>query len=175
MKLILDCKDCGSDLEKCKCTDNIFDFTNINTPEKRLDHHNNLHTNPKYKAAWAAHRDELRKESWNSLKPFVHSYDVPSLPNPLTQFYIDKLIQLGAIPLKDLKDGQWYYGDYRNAELARWNEKDQVFDHLRYKFGYRWDTCKHFQNDDGFALFTPIRLATVDEVKTELSNVPADI
>jgi hypothetical protein len=36
MKLILDCKDCGSDLEKCKCTDNIFDFTNINTPEKRL-------------------------------------------------------------------------------------------------------------------------------------------
>jgi hypothetical protein len=175
MKLILDCKDCGANLETCKCTDDTFNFSTLNTREGLNEHHTKLRTDPLYKAAYAAHREELRKESWNALKPFSTESDVPPLPNPLTPFYTERLIQLGAIPLIDLVDGQWYYGNYRNAVLGRWDNDKKVFHHLRYKFGYCWDTCNHFENDDRFALFVPLRIATDDEVKTEIALAPANI
>jgi hypothetical protein len=41
--------------------------------------------------------------------------------------------------------------------------KENVFEHWRYKFGFRLDTCNHFEDDNGFALFVPIGLATEEE------------
>jgi hypothetical protein len=72
---------------------------------------------------------------------------------------------LGAIPKSELVDGKWYYGDFRNTDFGRWNALKNEFDHIRYKFGNRWDTCNHFEDDDGFALFTPIREVTEEEMK----------
>jgi hypothetical protein len=34
---------------------------------------------------------------------------------------------------------------------------------MRYKFGWRKDECNHFEDDDGFALFVPIKLGTQEE------------
>lgn len=52
-----------------------------------------------------------------------------------------------------------------------WNEKENKFDYVRYKFGYYWDECNHFEDDDGFALFVPLRKATDEERKNELKNI----
>jgi hypothetical protein len=175
MKLVLDCKDCGTNLDKCKCTDAVFDFTDIKTADAHIAHSKRLKEDPQYKEAWQRHREEEIKSWWNELKPFVTEADVPNLPNPLTEFYIQRLIQLGAIPLDDLVDGQWYYGNYRNSTLCRWDADKKLFHLLRYKFGYRWDTCNHFQHDDGYALFVPLRIATVNEVESEMSLAPANI
>jgi hypothetical protein len=147
----------------------------LTSAEEYMEHRRRLKEDLVYKAQWEAQNEQNRQQWWAGLKPFKEADEVPQLPNPLTPYYIERLIQLGAIPLIDLVDGQWYYGDYRNANLAKWDSQEQVFHHLRYKFGYRWDTCNHFENDDRFALFTPLRLATPDEVQTELSNAPADI
>jgi len=42
-------------------------------------------------------------------------------------------------------------------------QETNKFDHMRYKFGWRKDDCNHFEDDDGFALFVPIRLGTEDD------------
>lgn len=31
-----------------------------------------------------------------------------------------------------------------------------------------WDECNHFEDDNGFALFVPLRLATQEEVEEQL-------
>jgi hypothetical protein len=110
-------------------------------------------------------------ELWNNLKPFVNAEDVPNLPTAEAKewngFYVPKLIKAGAIPKEKLADGIWYYGEYRNANFGKWDAIKQEFGIWRYKFGWRWDTCKHFQDDDGYALFVPIRAANEDEVKIQ--------
>lgn len=117
-------------------------------------------------------RELDRQAYWLQFKPFQLSHEVPTLPSPLTPFYIQQLHRLGAIPLVDLTDGQWYYGDYRNAQFGRWDAQLQVFHHLRYKWGYRWDQANHFEHDSGFALFTPLRPATPQEVKDQVERAP---
>lgn len=121
------------------------------------EHFKKLKEDPEYKTRWIEWRDNQVIEYWNELKPFQTESDVPDLPKPLTSFFIDKLIELGAIPKEQLKDGVWYYGNFRNSEFGRWNETKQVFEHIRYKFGNRWDSCNHFQDDNGYALFVPLR------------------
>lgn len=143
--------------------------------EQHLEHLRKLKEDPQYKEEYLKQRELDRQAHWLQLKPFQVAHDVPTLPNPLTQFYLDRLVQLGAIPLKDLVDGQWYYGDYRNAHLGRWDAHQQVFHHLRYKWGYRWDNANHFEHDNMFALFTPLRLATLDEIEAEIALAPTNI
>lgn len=135
--------------------------------EQHLEHLRKFKEDPQYKEEWLKQKELDRQAHWLQLKPFQLAHDVPALPNPLTPFYIQRLHELGAIPLKDLQDGQWYYGDYRNADLGRWDAQQQVFHHLRYKWGYRWDTANHFEMDNGFALFTPLRPATLEEIQRE--------
>lgn len=108
-------------------------------------------------------REEIKKY-WLTLKPFVVADDVPSLPNPFDDFFIDLIVKLGAIPKNELEDGVWYYGDYRNTDLGKWNAQKSKFDIWRYKFGYRRDDCNHFEDDDGYALFVPLRKATEEEI-----------
>ncbi len=109
-------------------------------------------------------RETRIKEYWRNLPKFETPNDVPELPDvdkeEWNEFYVPKLIEAGAIPKKDLIDGQVYIGNHRNTTVARWNEKKNKFDHMRYKFGWIEDECNHFEDDDGFALFVPIRLGT---------------
>jgi len=111
-----------------------------------------------------AERAKRIREYWETqTAPFKEPHEVPTIPRAEPEeyknFYVPKLIQRGAIPKLDLVHGQVYIGDHRNAKTAKWNAEKQVFEYWRWKFGNTFiDTCNHFEDDDGFALFVPIRL-----------------
>ena len=110
-----------------------------------------------------------RKEHFRNLKPFETIHDIPNLPvvdkEEWDNFYVPILIEKGAIPKADLKDGNWYIGDHRRCKIAKWNETKNCFEYIRTKFNaVFWDKCNHFQDDDGFALFVPIREANQEEI-----------
>lgn len=101
-------------------------------------------------------RLEMQKY-WKKLKPFKNVFDIPLLPNPLTDFYIQKLIECGAIPKNKLKDGVKYLGKCRNASEAVWHENKNAFTYKRTKFMDTFDEdINHFEDDDGYDLFVPI-------------------
>lgn len=133
-------------------------------------HFNRLKEDPEYKKRWIEYRDKKTMEYWMELKPFESESDVPDLPNPINDFYVKRLIELGAIPKYKLEDGQWYYGNFRNSIFGKWDEKNQEFKHIRYKFGNRWDSCNHFEDDNGYALFVPLRKVNDEELK-KIENV----
>lgn len=114
-----------------------------------------------------AERQQRVREYWMNLPKLNNPEDVPTLPRVDEQewreFYVPKLIAAGAIPKKDLIHGQIYIGEHRNTTIARWNADTNKFEHMRYKFGWRKDECNHFEDDDGFALFVPIRIGTQEE------------
>ncbi len=112
------------------------------------------------------------KEHWNNLKPFISADDVPSLPigkdkDEWKNFYVQKLITAGAIAKEKLVDGIWYYGEYRNSNFGKWDAEKQEFGLWRYKFNWMWDTCNHFEDDNGYALFVPLRIATLEEIEQQ--------
>ena len=118
--------------------------------------------------------EEVRKkilDYWNNLEPFNSHLDVPNIPRidekDYKKFIIPKLIECGAIPKKDLIRGQYYYGDYRNTTIAYW--LGHKFIYRRYKFGSIFnEECNHFEDDDGYAVFVPLRLATEKEKEKHL-------
>jgi hypothetical protein len=84
----------------------------------------------------------------------------------MTDFHIDILIKCGAISKNELEIDKWYYGNYRNSSFGKWDGKK--FHIIRSSFNQNyWDECFHFEDDDGFALFTPLREATNVEIKKE--------
>jgi hypothetical protein len=117
-------------------------------------------------------REKNRKKFWDNLKHFENPDDVPEIPRvgekEYKEFYIPRLIDAGAIPKKDLIDGQVYVGNHRNCTLAKWNKEKNKFDHWRYKFGWVKDDCNHFEDNDGFALFVPIGLGTEEEFNNQI-------
>lgn len=124
----------------------------------------------KFAKAAAAQLEEKKirmQELWNNLPKLETPEDVPVLPmvdeKEWKEFYVPRLVAAGAIPKKDLIHNQIYIGEHRNTTIARWNGETNKFDHMRYKFGWMEDTCNHFEDDDGFALFVPIRLGTQEE------------
>lgn len=123
-----------------------------------------------------AQREKLKQERqiklreyWENLQPFEDHTKIPDLPTGIDpvewkEFYVKKLIGAGAIPKEALNDGGYYIGDHRNANVARWNAEKSEFEYWRFKWGNRFiDTCNHFEDDDGFALFVPIKEATEDQ------------
>lgn len=120
-----------------------------------------------------ANRKKAMMDYWNSLKKFETVHDVPAIPRvdekEYKEFYVPRLIAAGAIPKTDLADGQFYFGEYRNANVGKWIAEKNVFEHWRYKFGFRVDECNHFEDDNGFALFVPIRLANDAEIEEYLN------
>lgn len=103
-------------------------------------------------------KERIIKERWENLKHFELDTDVPPLPIPLTLFYVEKLIKAGAIPKKDLIDGKTYYGKCRNADQAIWHADKNVFVYKRHKFGDTFsEEIKHFEDDNGYDLFVPIK------------------
>lgn len=143
----------------------------MNKLEKYREHLRRMKEDPDYRKAEEERKEIALKKYWSELKPFKLDIDVPPLPNPLDEFYTQRLIELGAIPKSELKDGQWYYGNFRNSSFGKWDAKKSVFHHIRYSFGYYWDECNHFEDDDRFALFVPLREATEEEIKKELDTV----
>lgn len=103
-----------------------------------------------------------QRDYWNNLKKFENPEDVPKIPivpaDEYNNFYLPRLIEAGAIQKKDLIDGKVYIGKHRRCNRARWNAKNNKFEYWRYKFGFYLDECNHFEDDDGYALFVPIRL-----------------
>ena len=111
-------------------------------------------------------RKQRIKEYWENLPKINTPRDVPELPRVDIQewkdYYVPKLIEAGAIPKKDLVEGQYYFGEHRRANVAKWNGKEFIYN--REKFGNVFeDKCNHFEDDDGFALFVPIRIGTEEE------------
>ena len=107
---------------------------------------------------------KLNKEYWENLKVFENEHDIPDIPvyrdGEEQQFFQDvvvpNLIRCGAIPKDQLEVGAWYLGDTRNTDKAKWNGKE--FEYERYKLGSTFtDTCNHFQDDNGYAFFIPIK------------------
>ena len=85
-------------------------------------------------------RNEYLEKLWNNLPTFLKPEDVPNLPiindaKIWTDVYVPKLIKAGAIPKKDLVDGEYYLGDHRNATVAKWDAKINKFVYNRFKFG----------------------------------------
>lgn len=117
--------------------------------------------------------ERLRREAafrnrWNNLPKFEKPEDVPPIPRVTAEehadFYVPKLIAAGAIPKTDLTDGAFYLGDHRRGRVGRWNAEKNQFEYWRHKFTAVYiDTCNHFEDDDGFALFVPIKQVTQEE------------
>lgn len=143
----------------------------MNKLEKYREHLRRMKEDPDYRKAEKERKEIALRKYWSNLKPFKKSTDVPSLPNPLTDFYTKRIIELGGIPKSELKDDQWYYGNFRNSDFGKWDANKSVFHHIRYSFNWYWDECNHFEDDDRFALFVPLREATPEEIKNELDKV----
>lgn len=98
---------------------------------------------------------------FQEMEPFDGDVDriplIPVLDDETYQKYIvPNLIRCGAIPKEELEVGATYLGDCRNAHEAVWN--GEVFVYKRTKFGYTYDEeINHFQDDDGYDVYTPIK------------------
>ena len=83
------------------------------------------------------------------------------------KYIVPNLIRCGAIPKENLIVGHTYLGDCRNASKAIWKENGR-FEYMRTKFGCTYpEEINHFQDDDGYDLFTPIKDIT-DETETHM-------
>lgn len=100
------------------------------------------------------------REVWNNLKPFNNIDDIPTIPvldkASYEEIVVKNLIRCGAIPIDKLEVGATYEGVCRNSSKATWDGNEFYYD--RHKFGTVFvDHVNHFQNDDGFDLFVPIK------------------
>jgi len=100
-------------------------------------------------------------EYWKNRKPFKDKDDIPDIPKVKKGDYdniiVPNIIRCGGIPKEELIVGETYIGDCRNASEAVWN--GERFTYMRTKFGYTYpEDINHFQDDDGYDLFVPIRL-----------------
>lgn len=112
--------------------------------------------------------EKNRKKYWDEVRtPFIEPYDVPNLPivdsDEWKNFYVPILIERGAIPKNKLVIGKRYLGKCRNADIAIW--LGDVFEYQRYKFGCTFpEKINHFEDDNGYDLFVPIRELADGEV-----------
>jgi len=59
----------------------------------------------------------------------------------------------------ELVHGAYYYGECRNASIARYNAETNRFTYMREKFGSIFvEAIGHAENDDGFDIFKPYGL-----------------
>lgn len=113
----------------------------------------------------AKKRKENIIEQFTNLKPIPDEDHIPLLPmcdkDTYDNVVVPNLIRCGAIPIDKLVVGKTYIGDCRNASEAVWNGKQFVYE--RHKFGDVFEEkINHFQEDDGFDLFVPIKMKEDD-------------
>ena len=116
-------------------------------------------------------KDKLKKEKeeryntvlnhWKERKPFRDEDDIPPIPIVLPKDYeeiiVPNIIKCGGIPKDKLIVGKTYIGDCRNAREAVWD--GEKFTYMRTKFGSTYpETINHFQDDDGYDLFVPLKI-----------------
>lgn len=100
-------------------------------------------------------------EYFDSLKTFRDIEDIPDIPRLDTaelyeEIVVKNLIRCGAIPKDKLIVGKTYIGACRNASKAVWLGNE--FEYQRTKFGYAYhEKINHFQDDDGYDLFVPLK------------------
>lgn len=71
---------------------------------------------------------------------------------------------------EELVHGEYYKGSCRNASLARWNEKRDVFVYFRYKFGEIFlEDIKCYDSGSGYDEFKPYSLAEAPEEEIPLA------
>ena len=106
-------------------------------------------------------RYEKMLNYWRNREPFKDEDDVPDIPIVSKEEYeeiiIPNIIRCGGIPKDKLIVGETYIGSCRNATEAVWHGK--VFTYMRHKFGCTYpEDINHFEDDDGYDLFIPIKL-----------------
>ena len=116
-------------------------------------------------------KDKLKKEKeeryntvlnhWKERKPFRDEDDISPIPIVLPKDYeeiiVPNIIRCGGIPKDKLIVGKTYIGDCRNAREAVWD--GEKFTYMRTKFGSTYpETINHFQDDDGYDLFVPLKI-----------------
>lgn len=116
-------------------------------------------------------KDKLKREKeerynivlnhWKERKPFRDENDIPPIPIVLPKDYeeiiVPNIIRCGGIPKDKLIVGKTYIGDCRNATEAVWD--GEKFTYMRTKFGSTYpETINHFQDDDGYDLFVPLKI-----------------
>ena len=116
-------------------------------------------------------KDKLKKEKeeryntvlnhWKERKPFRDEDNIPPIPIVLPKDYeeiiVPNIIRCGGIPKDKLIVGKTYIGDCRNAREAVWD--GEKFTYMRTKFGSTYpETINHFQDDDGYDLFVPLKI-----------------
>jgi len=111
--------------------------------------------------------ERIKQERYERVKKYLQEMEpftdwVPTVPKMQTpedyeEYVVKNYIRCGAIPKKDLIVGKTYLGDCRNASEATWNGK--VFVYKRRKFNWEYDEeINHFEDDDGYDLFVPLKL-----------------
>lgn len=98
---------------------------------------------------------------WKTRNPFKDENDIGSIPIVSAKDYnniiMPNIIRCGGIPKDELIIGKIYIGDCRNATEAIWDGK--VFKYMRTKFGSTYEEeINHFEDDDGYDVFVPIKL-----------------
>lgn len=112
-------------------------------------------------------RKQIVLDFFDNMKPFKTVDDIPDVPLTEDKECYEKkivanLIRCGAIPKEELIEGKTYLGACRNATEAMWNGKQ--FTYLRTKFYYTYEEkINHFQDDDGYDVFVPLRLKEDDK------------
>ena len=103
---------------------------------------------------------EIREGILTWVNHLNEKYGVPVCKNNDEEELVQKtLINHGALPLHELRVGETYIGTCRNASEAMWNGEKFVYQ--RYKWGTAYEEeINHFQNDDGYDVFVPVRLKT---------------
>lgn len=78
-----------------------------------------------------------------------------NLPKPIPNELYVELYNKGILPKKELVENKYYFGNCRNANVAKWNGDEFVY--MRHKFGSNFpETINHFEDDDGYDLFIPL-------------------
>ena len=97
-----------------------------------------------------------------TLAPFKTIDDIPEFPRYDSEEEYHDLIEAyknaGAIPKEKLINGAYYLGQSRSTNVAQWFPKDG-FNYMRHKLGESFvDTINHFEDDNGYDLFIPLKL-----------------
>lgn len=107
---------------------------------------------------WAEFLDKKLGEQGKIDEELLCYIDVPICYNKDEESFVQNtLIKHGAIPIHELVVGNSYIGTCRNASEAVW--QGDYFIYQRYKWGSTYpEKINHFQNDDGYDVFVPIKL-----------------
>ena len=81
-------------------------------------------------------------------------------PRQPDSFYDSIIAEMAThkIPKKDLVDGAYYAGHCRNANVARWNEGEEMFYHWQREMGFDFvERIRHIDDEPKWDAFTPIQ------------------